>query len=205
MKICEPSFKIIDFTENALELIERAGRICYQSEPTGNPEAFVKRLIYSGHHTPLEMAHATVEIVCDRGVMAELTRHRLASFNVASTRYQNYSKDKFGNEITVIRPFFWEENTKLYNEWEFAMFSAEVSYMRLLELGATPQEARSVLPNSLKTEIVVSANFREWMHLLKLRCGKAAHPQIKQICLPLLEEFHRLVPVLFDDILQGVN
>jgi len=200
MRIIEPSFEIINFTDNAIDVIQQAGRNCYQSDPTSDPAAFVSRLIRSGHHTPLEFASATVKIVCDRGVMAELTRHRLSSFAVQSSRYCNYSKDKFGNEISVVRPIFWPTSHMQYTLWRQACQVAEESYMTLLKRGATAQEARSVLPNSLATSIMISANLREFMHIFKLRCDKQSHPQIREVCLPLLSEFHKRVPVLFEEL-----
>lgn len=200
MRIIEPSFKVTFFQENALEQIERAGRICYQSETTGSPGDFVRRLIKMGHETPLEQASATVEFVCDRGVSHELVRHRLASFNQSSTRYCNFSKEKFGSEITVIKPFFFKEGTYRYNEWYSVMQSCEYVYLNLIEDGATPQEARSVLPNSLKTDVVITANFREWRHIFKLRCSKTAHPQMRQAMLPIREEFNCRLPEVFGDL-----
>lgn len=205
MKIVEAGFEIIDFPTNALEKIERAGRICYASDPSGDPSAFVKRLIERQHLTPLEMASVTVKIVCDRGVSHELVRHRIASFNQSSTRYCNYSKDKFGNEITVIKPCFWADlddgfNASKYTIWERSMEACERAYLDLLELGATPQEARSVLPNSLKTDIVMTANLREWLHIFNLRCSIRSHPQMRQIMLPMLDEFYRRLPVVFGDV-----
>lgn len=200
MNIIEPSFEIIEFPKNPLELIEKAARICYQSELSGNPGLFVERLITRGHMTPIEHVSATVKIVCDRGVMAELTRHRLASFNIQSTRYCNFSKNKFGSEITVIRPSFWEEDGLNYCEWKEAIRVAEEFYFSLLFQGATPQEARSVLPNSLATQIIMTANFREFLHVFKLRCSKHAHPQIREIALPMLKEFWNRCPVIFNDL-----
>lgn len=201
MKIIEPSFSIIDFPDNALEKIERAGRICYQSESKGLPEEFVRKLISLGHHTPLEMASVTVEIICDRGVMAELTRHRLASFNIESTRYVNYSK----KNIEFIKPSFWNENSDEYSIWLYAMEECEKAYIELLRIGASPQQARSVLPNSLKTNIIMSCNLRELRHILDLRCNSKAHPQIREICLPLLKEVYSRCPAVFRDIYQKYN
>ena len=162
--------------------------------------AFVRRIIDSGHHSVIEHVSASVRIVCDRGVTHELVRHRLASFSQESTRYCNYGSGKFGREITVIRPYFWEAGEREYTLWRRAMVAAESAYLGLLDAGATPQEARSVLPNSLKTEIVVTANFREWRHIFTLRTAKAAHPQMREIMLPLLAEFKRRIPIVFDDI-----
>jgi thymidylate synthase (FAD) len=143
---------------------------------------------------------ATVRLICDRGVSHEIVRHRLCSFSQESTRYANYSKEKFGNEITVIHPYFWDDGSEPFWEWQKAMEACEKAYLNLLNGGAKAQEARSVLPNSLKTDIVVTANMREWRHIFKLRCGKAAHPQMRQSMLPVLNEFHTRIPVLFDEL-----
>lgn len=200
MKIIEPSFRILHIQDNALDVIESAARICYASEPQGNRGAFLKNLIERGHMTPFEQASATIKIVCDRGVMAELTRHRLASFNVQSTRYCNFSKGKFGGEITVVRPSSWNVGSAPYEEWAQHMLACEKAYLSLLEKGSTPQEARSVLPNSLATEIQMTVNFRELRHILKLRCSNTAHPDMRRLMLPMLEELKQRVPVVFDDI-----
>jgi len=200
MKICNSSFEILEFDTDALQKIERAARLCYQSEPAGDPEDFVRRLIKRGHHTPLEHISITVRIVCDRGVLAELTRHRLASFNVESTRYANYSKDKFGNEITVIKPSFWKEDSSQYDLWLDAMAACEDNYMLLLASGATPEQARTVLPMSLKTEIIMTCNLREMRHILDLRCSAKAHIQIREIMIPLLKEVYARCPVVFEDV-----
>lgn len=126
----------------------------------------------------------TVRFVCDRGVSHELVRHRVASFAQESTRYCNYSKDKFGNEITVIRPCFWGKDSAELGEWEVSCRQSEYAYFNLLKEGATPQEARSVLPNSLKTEIMITATEEEWQHIINLRyigTTGAPHPQMKQV------------------------
>lgn len=136
-------------------------------------------------------------------------RHRLAAYCQESTRYCNYSKDGFGNEITVIEPCFWsdckeskeDEPLTSYEMWVKACAEAEKSYFELLAMGATPQEARSVLPNSLKTEVVMTANIREWRHFFKLRCSKAAHPQMREVACMLLDECKKKIPILFDDII----
>lgn len=155
----------------------------------------------------------TVRFICDRGVSHELVRHRLASFSQESTRYCNYAGDKFGNEIVFIKPIFWKDDfieSAEYgfciksktpaHEWDFAMRDAEIRYFKLLKLGASPQEARSVLPNSLKTEVVMTANVREWRLIFQLRTSKAAHPQMRELMIPLLEEMKGLLPVFFEDI-----
>lgn len=145
----------------------------------------------------------SIKFVCDRGVSHEIVRHRDASFAQESTRYANYSKDKFGNEITCIKPLFdknIEENTK---EWEKACKNSEKAYLKLMESGCTPQEARSVLPNSLKTEVIMTARNYEWINFFKLRCDKAAHPQMRELAIPLFEEFSRKEPEIFSDIEFG--
>ena len=202
MNVIEPSFQILHFDDDALERIEIAARNCYQSEPKGDTEKFVKRLIEREHLTPLEFASATVKITCDRGVSHELVRHRLASFQQSSTRYCNYSKDKFGGEVTFIEPYYFKEKNRErdYRNWYDAMRNAEYYYMQLIANGSTPQEARSVLPMSLKTEIIISANLREWLHIFKLRCSEKSHPQMREIAIPLLKEVYARCPVIFEDI-----
>lgn len=207
MKIIKSSHEILSMPEadSILMSIERAGRTCYKSEDRiteGSAEKFVRRLLDSGHHSVIEHVNITVRFICDRGVTHELVRHRLASYSQESTRYANYSKDKFANEITLIKPCFWPEGSDQYREWLSAMEQAESAYMKLLVSGASPQEARSVLPNSLKTEIVMTCNIREWRHMLSLRCSKAAHPQMREIMLSLLKDFHEIVPILFDDLYE---
>lgn len=186
--------------------IEKAGRTCYKSEANITPLSsgrFVRKIIQAGHEAMLEHASLTVRFTVDRGVSHELVRHRLASFAQESTRYCNYSKDKFGNELTFIKPCFWSENSAEYTAWKTACEMAEEFYLRLLENGATPEQARSVLPNSIKTEVVMTANMREWRHFLKLRAVGTTgtpHPQMKEVAMPLLYELQARLPELFDDI-----
>jgi thymidylate synthase (FAD) len=210
VRIIDPSFEIMHMAEPAdlLRLLELAGRVCYKSEDRITEDSaadFIGRIVRSGHESVIEHAGATVRFVCDRGVTHELVRHRLASYSQESTRYANYAKDKFGREITVIRPHFWAEDDARYELWKQAMLAAEKAYLDLVDAGATAQEARSVLPNSLKTEIVMTANMREWRHVLKLRCDTPAHPQIRQVMLPLLAEFNRRLPALFGDLAARFN
>ena len=205
MKIINASYHIetpIDGAE-ILKRIEKAGRTCYKSEDRITDESaenFVRMLMERGHESVLEHESITVRFVCDRGVSHETVRHRIASFSQESTRYCNYSGNRFGNQITFIKPCFLEEGTDGYKLWKQAMFIAEKEYFALLNWGCTPQEARSVLPHSIKTEIVMTANLREWRHFLKLRTAKAAHPQMRELTVPLLEELQRQIPVVFDDI-----
>lgn len=209
MKIIKASYEIITpISEGGiaeLKELERAARICYQSEDaiTDDGESakkIVSRLVSGGHHAMLEFADITVKFICDRGVLAELTRHRIASYAAESTRYCNYSKGKFGGEITVIQPFFFEENYDRYCAWHRACSIAEEQYFSLLADGATPQEARAVLPMSLKTTVMCKASIKEWRHILKLRTAKDAHPQIRELMVPLLAELKSRIPIVFDDI-----
>ena len=186
-----------------LERLEQCGRVCYKSEDKiteGSAEKFLANIIKRGHEAVLEHCSFTVKFICDRGVSHEIVRHRLASYCQESTRYCNYSKDGFGNEITVIRPCYLTPGSSGEAFWEHACKCAEDCYLSLLERGYTPQEARAVLPNSLKTEVVMTANIREWRHFLKLRTSPAAHPQMREVATLLLKELQQKVPVLFDDI-----
>jgi thymidylate synthase (FAD) len=207
MKIIFASHEILFIQDSSsiLRYIEVAGRTCYKSEDKITQESskgFVKGIIKSGHHSVIEHISITVRFICDRGISHELVRHRLAAFSQESTRYANYSKDKFGNEITVIKPVFWSEESEAYGFWLTAMKNAEDAYLNLLKTGAKAEEARSVLPNSLKTEVVMTCNLRQWRHVLNLRCSKAAHPQIREIMFPLLKELHEKIPVVFDDLYE---
>lgn len=196
--------------EEMLETIEKAGRICYKSEDkitNDSAEKFIEMLIKRRHESVLEHKSISVLVQCDRGVTHEIVRHRIASYSQESTRYCNYSKDKFGKEINVIdigTGFKYNYNNEndidKYKEWLYAMEDAEKHYMKMIELGATPQEARSVLPTSLKTEIVITMNIREWRHFFKLRSSNAAHPQMREISDMILERFIILFPVFFKDL-----
>ena len=208
MKIIKPSYEILTEIDGIKELqhIEKIGRVCYKSEEkiTEDGESakkFVGMLIRNGHEAMIEHSSLSVKFVVDRGVSHEIVRHRIASFAQESTRYCNYSKDKFCSEITVIEPSFFDKDSAQYGEWEIACRDAEKHYFNLINLGnATPQEARSVLPNSLKTEITMTANYREWRNYFKLRTDSHAHPQIKEVSIPLLREIQEQIPVIFDDI-----
>lgn len=202
MKIIKASAEIMAFTPDLELIIEQAGRVCYKSEDRityGSAVKFIERLQESKHESVLEHGAITVRFVCDRGVSHELVRHRLASFSQESTRYCNYGKDKFGSEITVIEPCFWEKGDKKWQQWLEACHHTELRYFNLLAEGATPQEARSVLPNSLKTEVVVTTNPREWLHIFKLRCSPQAHPQMREVMIPLQAEFAEKWPAIFGE------
>ena len=207
MKIIPPSHEILQMIdgEEICRHLELAARTCYKSEDKisrGTAPEFLARLLKTGHESVIEHASVSVRLVIDRGVSHEMVRHRLCAFSQESTRYANYSKDKFGNEITVIRPFFWKDDSRQYQVWKKAMEAAEEAYLALLKMGAKAQEARSVLPNSLKTDLIVTANIREWRHIFKLRCSKASHPQMREIMLPLLADFHDRIPALFDSLYE---
>jgi len=212
MQIIKPFFIIetpID-GENILKQVENAGRTAYKADDKITKDSamkFVKKILDMGHESVIEHYNITVRVVCDRGVTHEIVRHRIASYTQESTRYCNYSMGKFGGEIMVIKPCFWdsgsEEDKKKYEIWKNAIKSAEKAYLELIKLGASPQEARSVLPNSLKTEIVMTMNLREWRHFFKLRTSNDAHPQMREIAQPLLDEFKRQIPAMFDDIVYG--
>jgi len=210
MKTIKPSYEILTKIHRGeiLKSIEVAGRTCYKSEDKITEDSaskFVKMLINKGHEAMIEHQSISVKFVCDRGVTHEMVRHRIASFAQESTRYCNYSKDKFGNELTFIEPCFFEKNPYDRNMelWTQAMISAEQYYLEMIDNGATPQEARSVLPNSLKTEIIVTANLREWRHYFKLRTASVAHPQIREVSIPLLKELQEILPEVFYDIEVG--
>lgn len=212
----KPSFIVYDIChgDEFLEKVERAGRVCYKSEDKvlpGSAREFVRKRLETGHESILEHVNITVKFTVDRGVTHELVRHRLASYSQESTRYCNYA----GGVTFIIPPWtrfvpgeykdssdcseYWN-STKSERLWFCAMVNAEADYKNLLKEGWSPQQARSVLPNSLKTEIVTTCNLREWRHILKLRTSKAAHPQMREIMFPLLKKLKNDILVVFDDI-----
>jgi thymidylate synthase (FAD) len=215
MKIAEQSFSILspmpvgsgDYLENAFireaKLIEKAGRTAYKSEDKirhNSYDEFIRRIIKRGHEAVIEFGSMAVCFVTDRGVSHELVRHRLCSFVQESTRYCNYDEDKFGRELTVIRPSAWDSWSDSQKDWWKGLLEyAELNYLEMVQDDMPPQEARSVLPNSLKTEIVVRANFREWRHIFRLRAlSKAAHPDMRALMLPLYEQCRSLLPCVFN-------
>lgn len=204
MKIISPSVEILTPLDGAAVLrhIEQCGRVCYKSEgktTESSALAFVANIIKRGHEAVLEHFDITVKFICDRGVSHEIVRHRLASYCQESTRYCNYSKDGFGGEITVIQPCYLATCGAGYQMWKEACEAAETAYFNMLNFGCSPQEARAVLPNSLKTEVVMTANLREWRHFFKLRTAPAAHPQMREVANMLLKQMREMVPVVFDD------
>lgn len=204
MKIIEPKVKLINSPSYSglLSLIELAGRTCYKSESKiteDSAEKFVRNILKRGHEAVIEHGSVTVRFTCDRGVSHEIVRHRLASYCQESTRYCNYSKDGFGGEITVIEPSWCSEGDPAYEVWKKACQRAELAYFDLMSIGCSPQESRSVLPNSLKTEVVMTANMREWRHFLRLRTASAAHPDMREVAKMLLTEMKNRYPVFFED------
>lgn len=209
MKFIKPTYVIEDDISRdvILRKIEKAGRVCYKSEgsiTSDSAEKFIKKIVQSGHESVIEHVSVTVRVICDRGISHEIVRHRIASYSQESTRYCNYAKDKFGNEISLIEPCFWKQGKDKDAEkrkvWEEGMAEIEKTYFKLIELGASPQEARSILPNGLKTEIVMTLNLRSWRNFFRLRTARGAHPQIREIAIPLLKDFKTSIPVIFDDI-----
>lgn len=209
MKVIRPSVEILNeiIGDEILKRIELIGRVCYKSEDkitTDSAKTFISNILKNGHESVIEHEKVSVRIICDRGVSHEIVRHRIASYSQESTRYCNYSKNKFGNELTVIKPIFWDEGSAEYQLWYDSMESAERTYNKMITMGVKPQEARSVLPNSLKTEIVVTMNLREWRHFFKLRTSVKAHPQMKEIASMILMELKQQIPIIFDDISQNL-
>ena len=205
MKIIKPSFELLDAVDGAavLRKIEQCGRTCYRSEDRitpGSAEKFVRGILKSGHESVIEHVGITGKFICDRGVTHEIVRHRIASYSQESTRYCNYSADKFGGELTFIQPCFWSENSLHYSAWMQACSCAEAEYNSLIAFGAPPEQARAVLPNSLKTELVMTANLREWKHFFRLRCSERAHPQMREVSDMALKTMHEAIPVIFDDL-----
>jgi thymidylate synthase (FAD) len=220
MILIKPSYEIMTPVDRKgiLKLLELAGRVCYKSEGSITEDScvgFVQKIQSRNHLSVIEHCSLTVKFVIDRGVSHELVRHRLCSFSQESTRYCNYSKEKFGSNITFVIPPWVNITPSEYNSasqisvskdeissdidylWYESLRRSEKCYLSLLEEGWTPQQARSVLPNSLKTEIVVTANLREWQHIFSLRCHESAHPQMREIMIPLRNELHLELPEIF--------
>ncbi|MBR7024472.1 MAG: FAD-dependent thymidylate synthase [Selenomonadaceae bacterium] len=205
MKIIEAGVELVeDFDAAAImKKIERAGRVCYKSESNitcDSAEKFIRGIIKRGHESVIEHATVSFKIICDRGVTHELVRHRIASYSQESTRFCDYTAGKFGGELTFIKPCFWNDDDENFKLWKETMALVEKNYLALRANGARPEEARSILPNSLKTEIFVTMNLREWRHFLKLRTAKAAHPQMREVALKIHSILAEKLPAVFDDI-----
>ena len=200
MQIIEQYWEFLQKPEFPAKIIETAGRVCYKSEDKitdSSSEKFLKMILKSGHESVIEHVSATVRFVTNRGVTHELVRHRLCAFSQESTRYVNYKNKK----MEFIRPVWWEELQEEEKEiWLNQMERAEEDYIKLIDLKMKPERAREILPNSLKTEIVTTANFREWRHIFNLRCSRKAHPQMRALMLDCLKGFQKEFPYIFDDI-----
>ncbi|MCP3940350.1 MAG: FAD-dependent thymidylate synthase [Desulfobacteraceae bacterium] len=205
MKIIKQYHQILSLPENGLQMLEKAGRTCYKSEDKithDSAEKFVDMLVRREHHAMIEFADMIVKFVTNRGVTHELVRHRHCSFAQESTRYVKYE-----GEMEFIKPVWWSDHSDTQGKtpaeqiWMTSMERAESDYKTLLRNGWKAQQAREILPNSLKTEIVVKANIREWRHIFNLRCAKTSHPQMVELMLPLLKEAQKKIPVVFDDLI----
>lgn len=204
MKIVEPLVEIekVDY-KRIMQNLERACRTCYRSEDKITNESYktlLKNCINRGHESILEHEKVTVRLVCDVGVYKDLTRHRIASFSIESTRYCNYGKDKFDNQIKFIKPVNIDEGTELYEEWKKSCEEIEEHYIKMSKLNATPDQMRMILPHSTAALVTMTANIREWKHILTLRCTNHAHPAVEQVMLPILIEFKTNMPEIFEDV-----
>ena len=212
MKIIDPTFEMVYVpdTTSAYWQIATAMRNCYRAELNAMPatdEELIEKAMKRGHMSVIEFASASFNIICDRGVTHELVRHRLASYAQESTRYCNYAGEKFGRELTFIRPSWVVKDPEAatdtslkYEIWLKQMASAEAAYMELLDAGASAQEARAVLPNSLAAKIAMNCNFREWIHVFRLRCDMPAHPDMRTTMWPILNFMVERFPAVFSKV-----
>lgn len=223
MKIIDPLIMVEDYNpQKILKNLERACRTCYRSENLITEDSYKKLLkncITRGHESILEHEKITIRMICDIGVYKDLTRHRFGSFSIESTRYCNYGKDKFDNEIKFIKPVFYtktwidrqyEGSARSIEEnkseiWYHTMEDIEKRYMDMTKIGCTPDEMRMILPHSTAAEVTMTANIREWKHILDLRTKQMAHPAIRQILIPLLLKFKQDMPEIFDSIEYDTN
>lgn len=203
--IVEPSVEVLYCPpgEEVLTHLERCGRVCYKSEERvkpGSSESFIRNIINSGHESVIEHASATVKFICDRGISHEIVRHRIASYSQESTRYCNYCSQRFGRTIAFVRPIFLAHGSEEYEIWQRSLEQAAKAYFELVDQNVPPQIARNVLPMSLKTELVMTANLREWRHFFNLRCNAAAHPDMQHLAKLALTELHRRIPIVFEGL-----
>lgn len=209
MKIIDPLIMVEDYNpQKILKNLERACRTCYRSENLITEDSYKKLLkncITRGHESILEHEKITIRMICDIGVYKDLTRHRFGSFSIESTRYCNYGKDKFNNEIKFIKPCNIEKGTTEYAQWFNTMNIIEKTYNEMARLGCTPDQMRMILPHSTAAEVTMTANIREWKHILDLRTKQMAHPAIRQILIPLLLKFKQDMPEIFDSIEYDTN
>ena len=205
MKIVNRSVEILTKTsyEDMIRLVEEAGRNCYQSYnkmSEGSAEKLIRQFVKVNHGSPLEFADIAVRICGDRSLMGQITRHRLSSFCIESARFNNYASDKFDGEVSVILPADIKEDTEAFKLWYSSCAESEFYYKELISQGVKPETARSVLPMSLATHIVMKANVREWRHIFKLRLDKRAQKDIRIVMLVCLKKMYDKYPVFFEDI-----
>lgn len=203
MRLVEPWIKVENFDGvKIMKRIERACRTCYRSEDKISEESYKNLLtncLNRGHESVLEHEKITVRIYSDIGTYKDLTRHRFASFSVESTRYCSYNKDKYGNEIAVVNSVYMEDK-EVFETWKKAIEDMEKAYMKMKELGASTDMCREILPHSTAAEYTMTANIREWKHILELRTTNHVHPAIRQVLIPLLLLFKEQMPEIFGDI-----
>lgn len=210
VKIVSPSVEVITPLDGdyILKHLERCARNCYKSEDkitSDSAKIMIKKLLEMGHEAMIEHFSITVKFTTDVGAYKDLTRHRHASFAIESTRFCNYSKGKYGNELCLMRPSNMEEGSEIYNIWLKSMTEIEQAYLKMATHGATVDQLRMLLPHSTKADVFMTANIREWRHIFKLRCAPATHPSIREIMTILLKQFRAEIPVLFDDIPYGLE
>lgn len=205
VKIVEPSAEIITPLDGdaILKHLELCARNCYKSEDKITHDSavkMIKKLLELGHEAMIEHFNVTIKMTCDLGVYKDITRHRHVSYAIESTRYCNYSKGKYGSELTMIAPCNIEKGTPEYKLWLETMETIEKNYNAMAALGCKADQLRMLLPHSIKADVIMTANLREWRHIFKLRCAPAAHPSVQQVMKMLLRQMKSAIPVLFDDI-----
>ena len=209
VKIAAPKVEVLTPLDGdaILKHLELCARNCYihivwqmMWKGADSARQMVRKLLELGHEAMIEHYNLTVKLTCDMGVYKDLTRHRHVSYAIESTRYCNYSKGKFGNELTVMKPCHIKEGTPEYQIWLSTMETIEKNYNAMAELGCKPDQLRMLLPHSIKADVIMTANLREWRHIFKLRCAPAAHPTVQEVMKMLLGTLKREIPVIFDDI-----
>lgn len=205
VKIIEPHYEIMTPIDGKVILkhLELCARNCYKSEGSiteESAEKMIKKIIELKHEAMIEHFSISVKFTTDLSFYKDVTRHRVASFAIESTRYCMYAKEKFGSELTVTKPCNIIEGTPEYAEWLRCMQDIERAYLAMAALGCKPDQCRMLLPHSVKADVILTANLREWRHIIKLRAAKAAHPCIQELMKPLLKEFSEKIPVIFDDL-----
>ena len=222
MILLDPCIEVESFDgKEIMKKLEKACRTCYRSEGNITEDSYknlLKNCINRGHESVLEHEKITITMICDIGVYKDLTRHRLASYSIESTRYCNYSKDKFDNQIKFIKPIFYKDwKNEDLNEvikdkdlykcylWENCMQNIEQDYNAMSEIGALPDEMRMLLPHSTAAKVTMTANIREWKHILSLRCSNHAHPAIQQLLIPFLLKLKEEMPEIFNDVDYNEN